>query len=296
MKHRGIHYFSPSKADVAWGVYATGLGHGDYAAGEPYPAAVHARAYLRASWERGRAIDEFQLVYIHRGQGRLRYRTEAGVLEEPLNEGDLFMLMPGVWHTYAPAADTGWEEYWIGISGSWVKLLLKNGVIPRDRMVYRNLDRSWLHALYDVLISYPSTYGQQVQAHLRHRIVELVGMVSGADDAPVASPHRQLLEAVRQEMETHFRQHRSIESFLHAGSERVGHAVSYSHFRTLFRQCYRLSPGQYLDHLRLAESKRLLHLGEMQVNEIAASLGFESPYYFSRFFKKHQGVSPKCFR
>ena len=32
---------------------------------------------------------------------------------------------------------------------------------------------------------------------------------------------------------------------------------------------------------------------DMNVTEIACTLGFEDALYFSRFFKKHTGLSPK---
>ena len=36
----------------------------------------------------------------------------------------------------------------------------------------------------------------------------------------------------------------------------------------------------------------MLDTGEITVSEVAEMLGFESVAYFSRFFKKHQGISP----
>jgi len=97
-------------------------------------------------------------------------------------------------------------------------------------------------------------------------------------------------------MEAGFRQHCGIETYL---TDALGDApdttLSYSYFRRLFQEYYRMSPGQYLDQLRMAEAKKLLHLGQKQIKAIAEELGFESPYYFSHFCKKHEGVSPKYF-
>ena len=108
--------------------------------------------------------------------------------------------------------------------------------------------------------------------------------------------HQGLLESVRSSMEKEFRSNRSIEEYFNDGKNLTGHqCISYSHFRTLFKQRFQLSPGQFLEQLRWSEAKKLLHLGQKSIKEIAAELGFENPYYFSRFFKKHQGVSPKHF-
>jgi AraC-like DNA-binding protein len=45
----------------------------------------------------------------------------------------------------------------------------------------------------------------------------------------------------------------------------------------------------------ISEAKNLLNSGEHSVAEIAYLLGFENPPYFSRFFKKETGISPKQF-
>jgi len=46
----------------------------------------------------------------------------------------------------------------------------------------------------------------------------------------------------------------------------------------------------------IAEAKRLLHFSSQPIKEIAAGLGFASPYQFSAFFKKHTNNSPVSYR
>ncbi|MCA0446098.1 MAG: AraC family transcriptional regulator [Bacteroidetes bacterium] len=46
----------------------------------------------------------------------------------------------------------------------------------------------------------------------------------------------------------------------------------------------------------ILESKRHLLATSSQINQIAATLGFEDVSYFIRFFKKHTGYSPEAFR
>lgn len=45
-----------------------------------------------------------------------------------------------------------------------------------------------------------------------------------------------------------------------------------------------------------SEAKRLLTYEKLSVKEVAAELGFNAPFYFSNFFKKHTGISPKGYR
>ena len=53
---------------------------------------------------------------------------------------------------------------------------------------------------------------------------------------------------------------------------------------------------RYAIRERITEAKRLLIEGILSLTEIAYKVGFEDYNYFSRTFKKHEGVSPSAFR
>ena len=56
-------------------------------------------------------------------------------------------------------------------------------------------------------------------------------------------------------------------------------------------------PISYWIHQQVVlEAKRLLYYTNMDVKEIAFSLGYEDPTYFSRLFSKVTGMSPGAFR
>jgi len=60
----------------------------------------------------------------------------------------------------------------------------------------------------------------------------------------------------------------------------------------MFKRYTGLSPAQYFLQLKLNKAKDLLLNTSMSIKEISVITGFESQYYFSRFFKKRIGMSP----
>lgn len=48
--------------------------------------------------------------------------------------------------------------------------------------------------------------------------------------------------------------------------------------------------------LQISEAKRLLLYQPLTIKEIAFELGFNDPFYFSNFFKKHALLSPKAYK
>lgn len=68
--------------------------------------------------------------------------------------------------------------------------------------------------------------------------------------------------------------------------------MSQAHFFRLFKSEKGFSPIEYRNMLRIERAKELLSENECSINEVAEILGFESVYYFSRFFKKCVGIPP----
>ncbi|SDI00617.1 helix-turn-helix domain-containing protein [Myroides phaeus] len=61
-------------------------------------------------------------------------------------------------------------------------------------------------------------------------------------------------------------------------------------------QSLNISTSQCIKDRIISESKNLLHYTEWSISEIAFTLGFQSPGYFSASFKKETGLTPNQFR
>lgn len=72
--------------------------------------------------------------------------------------------------------------------------------------------------------------------------------------------------------------------------------MSYEYFRRLFNEKFGCSPVAYINGLKLQMVKELLESGDYSVTEAAEQAGFIDMAYFSRFFKKHLGVSPSRYK
>lgn len=68
--------------------------------------------------------------------------------------------------------------------------------------------------------------------------------------------------------------------------------LSTAQFYNLFHAEYNTTPLEYRNQLLVNQAILLLRNGEFSITEISEMLGFETVAYFSRFFKKHLGISP----
>ncbi|QDQ00497.1 ABC transporter substrate-binding protein [Lysinibacillus fusiformis] len=80
--------------------------------------------------------------------------------------------------------------------------------------------------------------------------------------------------------------------------ESISANLNYSvpHVSSLFKKKTGYSVIDYLIRTRLDIAAKLLVETDATLKEIALSIGYKDPYYFSRLFKKYKGVSPLRFR
>jgi AraC-like DNA-binding protein len=71
---------------------------------------------------------------------------------------------------------------------------------------------------------------------------------------------------------------------------------SAQHLNRTFQRVLGVTPLKYLSRLRMERAAELLRDGRLTVSAVAAAVGFDDPYYFSRQFHAHHKISPSAFR
>ena len=77
-------------------------------------------------------------------------------------------------------------------------------------------------------------------------------------------------------------------------AEQVG--ISQGHLCRQFRRETQSSLGRYIRKYRITRAAQLLETTTDRIQEISEQCGFDSPYAFSRTFKKEMGCSPRAYR
>lgn len=72
--------------------------------------------------------------------------------------------------------------------------------------------------------------------------------------------------------------------------------LSPSYFSTLFKESTGSSFKEYLNKIRIEESKTLLSNTDYSILDIATAVGFEDQSYFSKVFRRFTGYTPKQYR
>jgi AraC family transcriptional regulator len=72
--------------------------------------------------------------------------------------------------------------------------------------------------------------------------------------------------------------------------------MSQSHLRLVFRTCFHMSLGKYIQKLKMDKAKLELSLSEKSIKKIAINLGYSSINSFSGSFKRFWGINPSEYK
>lgn len=135
-------------------------------------------------------------------------------------------------------------------------------------------------------------HGAAVEAHLLSIMVECTRALEQAHNIKKARPGAQatLVARFREAVERHYREDLPLESY----AAMLG--VTQPRLRVACLKVAGLPPTQVIQRRVLLEAKRALLYSNMTVSEAAYYLGFNDPAYFSRFFARATGQSPRNFR
>lgn len=218
-----------------------------------------------------------------------------------LGPGTAIALPPLVVHAFdfAPHTDgyvvsvpAAVLDHWSGLGTAWRNLFKAPAVLAVEAA-----KASRLQALLELALAESGEHGaNRGEALTAFAGLVLVTFSRALDaDAPgegddVGAGGVRLVERFAAQVEEDFRRHPNLTE----RARRLG--VSVPH---LSRVCRRVTGRSALGIVqeRLAlEARRHLAYTSMTVAEIAFGLGFEDPAYFSRFFTRHVGSSPRAYR
>ena len=239
-----------------------------------------------------------QLIFVLQGSGvvladgrRSQYRPPAMVLI-PVGTVHAFEFEPGTrGHVVSVSADlvNGLSQREPGVTALFsqpatVELqpgnLRATDLAQSIRMLAREFDRPdagdglALHGWLEVMLG---------------NVLRLArGLPNPAD--PAVGKRQQLMARFGELVERRFRDDQSVADFASALH------VSESRLRSVCLAATGQSPIQLIHARILLEAKSQLHYTDRPINEIAFALGFEDPAYFTRFFTRLSGASPRAFR
>jgi AraC-like DNA-binding protein len=237
---------------------------------------------------RGRVLQYHALMYIIKGAGHFE---DSSTMRRRVTPGALFHLHPRRWHNFDPEPGTVWTEYWVLFDGAKARKSFGNIIPAAEKSFYQaGLDQEFT-ALYEELYDIWFYQGKGFREYSSLLLHEILAKAWLRVNGFTFRRKHDWLHRVR----THMKNNLSapecdLRKF--AAAENIGHEA----FRKRFKKMTGFSPKQYFLLLKLNRAKEMLLRQDESIKSVACGLGFDDPYYFSRLFRKKEGISPKGYR
>jgi AraC family transcriptional activator of pobA len=172
--------------------------------------------------------------------------------------------------------------------------LLFNNIYAQPFIQLNDAEYHEMHVLFDKLaaeLSFEDTYSQAV---VRAYLQLMLALSSKVKISNVTSHETEFsnrpVSQFKSLLEQHFKKERSPAFY----AEQLGMAPNT--FSKQCKTCFLRSPSQLIQERVILEAKKLIHLTYKSMKVIAAELNFDDENYFSRYFKKHTGLTPTAYR
>jgi len=240
--------------------------------------------------ERKKGCEDNILIYCLKGKGWVKIKNQTFTIK--VNE---FILIPATTQPMSYGADEQdpWTIYWVHFSGDSINLFNKTHHIdlydgPQPITFNEKGLQIWETMYQSLEMGYSTENITYSNMCLYHLIATFLYPGKHANDKKQES--KDLINDTVLYMRENINHVLTVEDMAKHSNR------SASHFSTLFRKATGMSPLDYFIHLKLQKACLLLFNTNKKVKEVAADLGYQDPYYFSRLFKKYMEVSPEQYR
>ena len=121
-------------------------------------------------------------------------------------------------------------------------------------------------------------------------LLTLLMQESWNPDHVAVSKKRMELAAVKAYMDEHYTQKLTLDDL------EAQFFINKYYLLKIFKETYGMTISSYLISKRITRAKQLLRFTQMTIDEVGCAVGMDGAGYFSRMFKKEEGISPKEYR
>lgn len=235
--------------------------------------------------------DYFLVHHILKGKGSFQFMGRSF----ELRGGDSFFIFPGDLFRYTADKDDPWRYRWVGFRGERAEELLARLEITRHKPVAKPQRHKRVAALYYQMERMLAEGGPGCDLR-SGGLMRILLAEYGADGAARSESSQGKQSLIEQQVERTIR-YLTVQYSQPISIEEISRSLGYNrtHLSKMFKQYTGMSPMHFLLKIRMERAKLLLR-EPLTVEQVAASVGFADPLYFSKQFKKWFDRSPTEYR
>lgn len=232
-----------------------------------------------------------ELFYVVDGKGEFNIQGQRF----PVKPNDFVIINPQVEHTELSSPDEPLEYIVLGINGlSFSNLTpVSEGGHPFSFFNLRDEQKDilrYLNAMVQEATTQSMSYELVCHNLLEILLIKILRHQHFDLEVGKQSKATKDISFIKHYLETYYHESIQLEdlaSMTHLSRFYISHS---------FKKEIGMSPMEYLIAIRIKESKILLRTTNYSISQVADIVGFTTPTYFSKQFRKSTGISPTDYR
>ena len=228
-------------------------------------------------------MDSFLFFVVIEGNGILRYQNE----EYKLKDNDCVFINCA--NEYSHTSDN-WKIAWVHFNGKNLEGIF-NKYLERDgKVVFNSLNSAYLNIINNIYsITDSSAYLKDMNIY--NELVNLLNLLMSETIYEDSNKNRKYdLDTIKQFIDNNYLSGISLEQLS------AQFFINKFYLTRAFKERYGTTINNYILEKRITRSKELLRFSDDSIEDIAIACGIKDPNYFSRVFKKIEGITPKEYR
>ncbi len=239
-----------------------------------------------SNW-RPKGSEDWLLIATISGRGAFVYDDGC---HASLNAGDVVLFQPGAYQDYSTDPETGWWHLrWAHFmpKPDWLRWLDWSEVAPKTLwLTLPEFARERCFAALERMVVSFRLPGEDRGSLALNALEEALIHAHATLREDATSRVDSRVQRAMHYLATHVSEPFSMETLArHAG-------LSVSRLAHLFKDELDQSPQQYAEGMKLDYARRLLTETRLPVNQVAAELGYDDAFYFSRRYQRFHGHAP----
>ncbi|HEY8894826.1 MAG TPA: AraC family transcriptional regulator [Niastella sp.] len=238
---------------------------------------------------RKKGLPENFLFYCVDGNGWYK----IGDKKSEVGPNQFFLLPQNVEHAYGSSDDNPWTIYWIHYGGESLPQL--NSL----QSVQKHFKPAYIKNSGEILTTFSKMYKALELGYSTDNLIFanlclphfLSLFIYNSKQTTVSSTDKMdCVDSAILYMQEHINENITLQEL----SSHYNYSAS--RFSSLFKQKTGYAPIDYFIQMKMQKASQQLDFTTSSVKDIALSMGFDDPYYFSKRFRKIIGLSPKQYR
>ncbi len=226
--------------------------------------------------------DHYLIHFVESGHGIFMYNKTTYTL----GPGDLFFVAPSQMAAYRADPQQPWSYSWVGFNGTDARRLTHMaGFSRREPVLHTDTPHETGELLRHIAAASGNTAADDA-AMAGHLYLFLAYLMAINHQRTALNPHQAYVANALKFIQYNYASDIGVNDI----ARYVG--ISRSQLYRAFLQDFGVSPHTYLQKYRINEACSLLHDANLSIAEVAGSVGFNDPLYFSRVFKSIKQRTP----